>query len=85
MFVVFQNTKTPGLRPMTIEDIEGLRRLLQANLGKFHLKAGWSREEVAHWLLPREDVIDTYVVEVRRRHRLQVFVTAIKRRPRSPS
>uniref|UniRef100_A0A3Q2YJH1 Glycylpeptide N-tetradecanoyltransferase n=1 Tax=Hippocampus comes TaxID=109280 RepID=A0A3Q2YJH1_HIPCM len=58
-----ENTKTAGLRPMTKDHIERVRRLLQANLSKFHLKAGWSREEVAHWLLPREDVIDTYVVE----------------------
>ncbi|XP_077358251.1 glycylpeptide N-tetradecanoyltransferase 2-like isoform X2 [Festucalex cinctus] len=58
-----ESTKTAGLRPMTQNDIERAHKLLQANLSKFHLKASWSLEEVAHWLLPREDVIDTYVVE----------------------
>ncbi|XP_061612300.1 glycylpeptide N-tetradecanoyltransferase 2-like isoform X2 [Phyllopteryx taeniolatus] len=58
-----EDTKTPGLRPMTKDDIERTHKLLQANLSKFHLKASWSLEEVEHWLLPREYVIDTYVVE----------------------
>nr|XP_046234298.1 glycylpeptide N-tetradecanoyltransferase 2-like isoform X2 [Scatophagus argus] len=56
-------TKTPGLRPMTKEDVVGVRSLLQANLSKFHLNTILSLQEVEHWLLPRENVIDTYVVE----------------------
>ncbi|XP_070783564.1 glycylpeptide N-tetradecanoyltransferase 1-like [Enoplosus armatus] len=56
-------TKTPGLRPMTKEDVVGIHSLLQANLRKFHLSSIWSLQEVEHWLLPRENVIDTYVVE----------------------
>ncbi|XP_077406405.1 glycylpeptide N-tetradecanoyltransferase 2-like [Vanacampus margaritifer] len=58
-----ESTKTAGLRPMTKNDTGRAHKLLQANLSKFHLKASWSLEEVAHWLLPRENVIDTYVVE----------------------
>ncbi|XP_054625206.1 glycylpeptide N-tetradecanoyltransferase 2-like [Dunckerocampus dactyliophorus] len=56
-------TKTPGLRPMGKDDVVRLHALLQANLTKFHLKPSWSLQEVEHWLLPREGVIDTYVVE----------------------
>ncbi|XP_031699887.1 glycylpeptide N-tetradecanoyltransferase 1-like isoform X1 [Anarrhichthys ocellatus] len=56
-------TKTPGLRPLTEEDVVGLHSLLQANLRKFHLSSRLSLQEVEHWLLPRENVIDTYVVE----------------------
>ncbi|KAK9530384.1 hypothetical protein VZT92_011889 [Zoarces viviparus] len=56
-------TKTPGLRPLTNEDVVGLHSLLQANLRKFHLSSRLSLQEVEHWLLPRENVIDTYVVE----------------------
>ncbi|XP_057682499.1 glycylpeptide N-tetradecanoyltransferase 1-like isoform X2 [Corythoichthys intestinalis] len=59
-----EDTKTAGLRPMTRNDIEKTRELLQANLSKFQLKANWSSEEIEHCFLPREDVIDTYVVEV---------------------
>ncbi|XP_010778820.1 glycylpeptide N-tetradecanoyltransferase 2-like isoform X2 [Notothenia coriiceps] len=56
-------TKTPGLRRMTEEDAAGVHALLQANLGKFHLSPMLSLREVEHWLLPRENVIDTYVVQ----------------------
>ncbi|XP_044034402.1 glycylpeptide N-tetradecanoyltransferase 1-like isoform X2 [Siniperca chuatsi] len=56
-------TKTPGLRPVTKEDVAGIWSLLQANLRRFHLSPILSMQEVEHWLLPRENVIDTYVVE----------------------
>ncbi|XP_070708525.1 glycylpeptide N-tetradecanoyltransferase 2-like [Pempheris klunzingeri] len=56
-------TKTPALRLMTKEDVEGIRSLLQENISKFHLSPVLSVQEVEHWLLPRENVIDTYVVE----------------------
>ncbi|XP_068161474.1 glycylpeptide N-tetradecanoyltransferase 1b [Antennarius striatus] len=56
-------TKTKGLRPMTKKDIAGIHILLQANLSRFHLSPVWSLEDIDHWLLPRENVIDTYVVE----------------------
>lgn len=56
-------TKTPGLRPMTKDDVAGVHSLLQANLCKYNLSPIWSSSEVEHWLLPRENVIDTYVVE----------------------
>ncbi|XP_029312312.1 glycylpeptide N-tetradecanoyltransferase 2-like [Cottoperca gobio] len=58
-----EETKTPGLRAMTKEDAAGIHSLLQANLQKFHLSPMLSLQEVEHWLLPREKVIDTYVVE----------------------
>ncbi|XP_070846921.1 glycylpeptide N-tetradecanoyltransferase 1-like [Chaetodon trifascialis] len=56
-------TKTPGLRLMTKADVAGIHSLLQANLRKFYLSPILSLQEVEHWLLPRENVIDTYVVE----------------------
>ncbi|XP_033466892.2 glycylpeptide N-tetradecanoyltransferase 2-like [Epinephelus lanceolatus] len=56
-------TKTPGLRPMTKKDAAKVHSLLQANLGKFHLSPMLSLQEVEHWLVPRENVIDAYVVE----------------------
>ncbi|XP_061765561.1 glycylpeptide N-tetradecanoyltransferase 2-like isoform X1 [Nerophis ophidion] len=56
-------TKTPGLRPMNKDDVVRTHALLQANLSKFHLRPSWSLQEAEHWLLPREGVVDTYVVE----------------------
>ncbi|XP_074519739.1 glycylpeptide N-tetradecanoyltransferase 2-like [Halichoeres trimaculatus] len=56
-------TKTPGLRPMMKEDVAGVLSLLHSHLSKFHLSPIFSAQEVEHWLLPRENVIDTFVVE----------------------
>uniref|UniRef100_A0A7N6ACE0 Glycylpeptide N-tetradecanoyltransferase n=1 Tax=Anabas testudineus TaxID=64144 RepID=A0A7N6ACE0_ANATE len=56
-------TKTPGLQPMTKDDVEGIYSLLQKNLCRFHLSPILTAQEVEHWLLPRENVIDTFVVK----------------------
>lgn len=61
----FQVTKTPGLRPVTKEDLAGIHSLLEENRRKFHLSPILSLEEVEHWLLPKENVVDSYVVEVK--------------------
>jgi len=54
---------TPGLRKMNESDVGGVCTLLNTYLEKFNLKILFSEEEIAHWLLPREMVIDSYVVE----------------------
>ncbi|XP_061564324.1 glycylpeptide N-tetradecanoyltransferase 1-like isoform X2 [Cololabis saira] len=56
-------TKVRGLRPMAKEDVALIHTLLQKNLCNFHLSPILSLQEVEHWLLPREHLIDTYVVE----------------------
>lgn len=77
--LIFKATKTPGLRPATKSDLEEIHSLLQANIRKFHLSTILSVEEVEHWLLPRENVVDTYVVEVKIRflHRAEFFIQLI--------
>lgn len=77
--LIFKATKTPGLRPATKSDLEEIHSLLQANIRKFHLSTILSLEEVEHWLLPRENVVDTYVVEVKIRflHRVEFFIQLI--------
>ncbi|KAM6897016.1 glycylpeptide N-tetradecanoyltransferase 2-like [Xenentodon cancila] len=56
-------TKVQGLRPMTKDDVGLIHTLLQKNLSELHLSNLLSPQDVEHWLLPRENVIDTYVVE----------------------
>ncbi|KAM9837939.1 glycylpeptide N-tetradecanoyltransferase 1-like [Aulostomus maculatus] len=58
-----QLTKTPGLRSMTKGDVLGVHSLLQENIQKFLLSSSLSLQEVEHWLLPRENMVYTYVVE----------------------
>ncbi|KAM9852101.1 glycylpeptide N-tetradecanoyltransferase 2 [Aulostomus maculatus] len=57
------STKTPGLRPMERRDIRLVTELLQKYLRRFQLAPSMGEEEVAHWFLPQENIIDTYVVE----------------------
>ncbi|MBN3309920.1 NMT1 tetradecanoyltransferase, partial [Amia calva] len=55
--------KTAGLRTMQKKDVLVVQQLLLDYLRQFHLTPVMSEEEVEHWLLPRENIIDTYVVE----------------------
>uniref|UniRef100_A0A8B9UIE4 Glycylpeptide N-tetradecanoyltransferase n=1 Tax=Anas zonorhyncha TaxID=75864 RepID=A0A8B9UIE4_9AVES len=58
-----ETPKTPGLRPMEHKDISAVHKLLTEYLKHFHLTPIMSREEVEHWFLPQENIIDTFVVE----------------------
>ncbi|CAG12630.1 unnamed protein product, partial [Tetraodon nigroviridis] len=60
---LLQVPKTLGLRPAAKGDLAEIHTLLQAELRKFQLSKILSLQEVEHWLLPRENVVDTYVVE----------------------
>ncbi|MBZ3874203.1 Glycylpeptide N-tetradecanoyltransferase 2 [Sciurus carolinensis] len=68
-------TKTSGLRPMEPKDIKAVRELINTYLKQFHLAPVMDEEEVAHWFLPQEHIIDTFVVEVKiRSHRITADV-----------
>ncbi|XP_037702571.1 glycylpeptide N-tetradecanoyltransferase 2 isoform X2 [Choloepus didactylus] len=56
-------TKTSGLRPMEPKDIKAVRELINSYLKQFHLAPVMDEAEVAHWFLPQEHIIDTFVVE----------------------
>ncbi|XP_026869250.2 glycylpeptide N-tetradecanoyltransferase 1b [Electrophorus electricus] len=58
-----EKTKTAGLRLMARADIPRVQVLLRKYLRGFHLFPILNQEEVQHWLLPQDGVIDTYVVE----------------------
>lgn len=49
---------------MTKKDVPSVHRLLREYLSQFSLVPVMNQEEVEHWLLPQENIIDTYVVEV---------------------
>eukprot|EP00546_Thalassionema_frauenfeldii_P003836 CAMPEP_0178919218 /NCGR_PEP_ID=MMETSP0786-20121207/14310_1 /TAXON_ID=186022 /ORGANISM="Thalassionema frauenfeldii, Strain CCMP 1798" /LENGTH=386 /DNA_ID=CAMNT_0020593115 /DNA_START=179 /DNA_END=1339 /DNA_ORIENTATION=- len=56
-------TSTPTLRVMTIKDVPAVHKLLTRYLTKFDLCVCFTEDEIAHWLLPRPKVINSYVVE----------------------
>lgn len=49
---------------MERRDIGQVTELLQKYLRRFQLAPSMGEEEVAHWFLPQDNIIDTYVVEV---------------------
>lgn len=51
---------------MAAGDVQQVTALLQKYLSQFHLRPVLGKEEVQHWFLPQENIIDTYVVEVQR-------------------
>ncbi|KAG8138923.1 putative Glycylpeptide N-tetradecanoyltransferase protein, partial [Naja naja] len=56
-------TKTSGLRPMERKDIKAVQELINNYLKQFNLAPVMDEEEVAHWFLPQDHIIDTFVVE----------------------
>lgn len=50
---------------MEKKDIPVVHQLLTRYLRQFHLTPVMSQEEVEHWFYPQENIIDTFVVEVR--------------------
>ena len=51
-----------ALVPMTPQHVPGVHQLLKDYLPQFKLHVNFTQEEVAHWLLPRAKVIESYVV-----------------------
>mmetsp|Transcript_14531 Transcript_14531/g.12337 ORF Transcript_14531/g.12337 Transcript_14531/m.12337 type:complete len:313 (+) Transcript_14531:467-1405(+) len=58
-----EEPKTPGLREFKPKDVNAVTKLLQSYLTKFKVYLKFTQEDVKHWLLPRKDVIYSYVVE----------------------
>ena len=65
MIKLYKLPTTPSynLIPMTPDHVDGVHALLTNYLEKnFKLHVNFSVEEIAHWLLPREKVINSYVI-----------------------
>ena len=52
-----------GFKEMKVEHVQQVYDMLSDYLNKFDLTPQFSLEEVKHWFLPQEDVINSYVVE----------------------
>lgn len=64
---------TPGFRPMEPKDVPAVTALLKTYLTKFHLTSEYKEEDVRHWMLPRDGVISSYVVENPTSHEVTDF------------
>mmetsp|Transcript_22097 Transcript_22097/g.21803 ORF Transcript_22097/g.21803 Transcript_22097/m.21803 type:complete len:413 (+) Transcript_22097:19-1257(+) len=58
-----ENPLIPGLRAMTPRDVPAVHRMLQEYLQRFSLYTEYSESDIAHFFLPQENIIYSYVVQ----------------------
>ncbi|KAA0194228.1 hypothetical protein HAZT_HAZT000760 [Hyalella azteca] len=54
---------TPGYRRVTKKDLPRCKTLLEDYLKQFQLSPLFNEEEFNHWFLPKDDIVDSYLVE----------------------
>ncbi|EXB38875.1 Glycylpeptide N-tetradecanoyltransferase 1 [Morus notabilis] len=64
---------TPGFRRMELRDVPAVTQLLKNYLGQFVVVADFDEDDVQHWLLPIESVVDSYLVESPETHEITDF------------
>ncbi|TYI48235.1 hypothetical protein E1A91_D13G232800v1 [Gossypium mustelinum] len=64
---------TPGFRKMELRDVLAATRLLRNYLSQFVVSPDFDENDVQHWLLPTEDVVDSYLVESPETHDITDF------------
>lgn len=68
-----EQTSTPGFRKMEPHDVPAVTRLLRNYLMQFAVAPDFDENDVEHWLLPKENVVDSYLVESPDSHELTDF------------
>lgn len=66
-------TVTPGFRKMELHDVPAVTRLLRDYLKHFVVAPDFDENDVEHWLLPKEGVVDSYLVESPESHEITDF------------
>lgn len=75
LYSVKPETCVPGIRELRKEDVPAVHSLLTEYNHQFNLNADMGKDEVAHWLLPREEVVYSYVVEDPATHEITDLVS----------
>lgn len=68
-------TSIKGLRAMVKADVPAVHALLMEYLKRFPLFIEFTKEEIDHYLTPRDNVIDSYVVEDKETNEITDFVS----------
>ncbi|KAK1294736.1 Glycylpeptide N-tetradecanoyltransferase 1 [Acorus calamus] len=68
-----ESTVTPGFRKMELCDVPPVTRLLRSYLSQFVVAPDFDEYDVRHWLLPTENIVDSYVVESPESHEITDF------------
>jgi len=64
-----------GIRPLEPKDVPSACKLLNTYLSQFSVRQHFSNEEFAHWFLPREDVMNSYVIENPTTHEISDLIS----------
>ncbi|RWR73626.1 Myristoyl-CoA:protein N-myristoyltransferase [Cinnamomum micranthum f. kanehirae] len=67
------STATPGMRKMELRDVPAVTRLLRNYLSQFVVAPDFDEDDVEHWLLPTENVVDSFLVESPETHEITDF------------
>merc|ERR1712072_1559744 len=59
-----EQPQLPGMREMEKKDVPRVFELITNYLKKFPLHPVFEQEELEHWVLPREGVVNAFVLEV---------------------
>eukprot|EP01098_Paradermamoeba_levis_P004576 TRINITY_DN1959_c0_g1_i1.p1 TRINITY_DN1959_c0_g1~~TRINITY_DN1959_c0_g1_i1.p1 ORF type:complete len:412 (-),score=110.65 TRINITY_DN1959_c0_g1_i1:26-1261(-) len=70
-----EKAQIPGLRPLQEKDVVEVQKMVAEYLKQFPLHPILSVEEFKHWLLPRDGVINSYVVEDPTTHKITDFTS----------
>ncbi|XP_020587726.1 glycylpeptide N-tetradecanoyltransferase 1-like [Phalaenopsis equestris] len=73
LYKLLPSPVTPGFRKMEFRDVFAVTRLLRDYLSKFVVAPDLDEKDVEHWLLPREDVVDSFLVESPDSHEITDF------------
>ncbi|KAH7651292.1 Glycylpeptide N-tetradecanoyltransferase protein [Dioscorea alata] len=68
-----ESTVTKGFRKMELRDVPAVTRLLREYLRQFAVAPDFDQDDVEHWLLPLENVVDSYLVESPETHEITDF------------
>jgi len=63
LYKVPEKPQLPGMREMKEKDVQRVYELVSGHLKKFPLHPEFAQDEIAHWMLPREGVVYSYVRE----------------------
>ncbi|CAL9052097.1 unnamed protein product [Musa banksii] len=67
------STATLGLRKMELRDVPAVTRLLREYLSQYVVAPDLDENDVEHWLLPLENVVESFVVESPETHEVTDF------------
>lgn len=64
-----------GFRPMTPDDVPEVQKMLEKTLSVFKVAPTFTEDEVRHWMLPRDGVVFSFVVEDPKTQKATDFVS----------